>query len=137
MGGAMRHKACQIGRLLADKGNMETWKRIPAMGIENDMIKREDILSMEYLKKTEYTGCHEGMRYRLEGIKKEDGEKVLICTVWPEPFNFLNTPDSEKERAEFLFAEDGVCDAIAWMNDRLFEEKDRWDHACEHWDNYG
>ena len=33
------------------------------------MIRRDDILSMEYLKKTEFTGCHQGMRYRLEGIK--------------------------------------------------------------------
>ena len=30
------------------------------------MIQRDDILSMEYLKKTEFTGCHQGMRYRLE-----------------------------------------------------------------------
>ena len=29
------------------------------------MIQREDILSMEYLKKTEFTGCHQGMSYRL------------------------------------------------------------------------
>ena len=27
------------------------------------MIVRDDILSMEYLKKTEFTGCHQGMRY--------------------------------------------------------------------------
>ena len=32
------------------------------------MVKRSDILSMEYLKKTEFTGCHQGMRDRLEGI---------------------------------------------------------------------
>ena len=33
---------------------------------DKSMIQREDILSMEYLKKTEFTGCHQGMRYRLE-----------------------------------------------------------------------
>ena len=55
------------------------------------MINREDILSMEYLKKTEYTGCHQGMRYRLEGVKDEEGGKKLRCTVWPEPFNFFTT----------------------------------------------
>lgn len=101
------------------------------------MIKREDILSMEYLKKTEYTGCHNGMRYRLEGIKDAEGNKVLCCTVWPEPFNFLNTPEEQKEAAEFTFDEDGVCDAIAWMNDRLFEEKKKWEQAGENWDSYG
>ena len=45
------------------------------------MIQRDDILSMEYLKKTEYTGCHKGMRYRLEGVQGEDGENGLKQVV--------------------------------------------------------
>ena len=110
------------------------------------MIQREDILSMEYLKKTEFTGCHRGMRYRLEKVQretdeeKEDGSKIvssfLHCTVWPEPFNFYTTPDSEKTAAEFSFDEDGIQDAIAWMNDRLFVDKDRFDQAASRLDSY-
>ena len=65
------------------------------------MIKREDILSMEYLKKTEYTACHQGMRYRLEKLEDAEGKKTLRCTVWPEPFNFFTTPADEKQSAEF------------------------------------
>lgn len=99
------------------------------------MIERQDILSMEYLKKTEFTGSHQGMRYRLEGVSTGD-EKKLLVTVWPEPFNYFTTPEEEKERAEFSFDEDGVVDAVAWMNDRLFEEKDRWDHAGQRWEHY-
>lgn len=99
------------------------------------MIERQDILSMEYLKKAEFTGCHQGMRYRLEGVAQES-EKKLHVTVWPEPFNFFTTPDEEKESAEFSFDEDGVVDAVAWMNDRLFEEKDRWEHAHKRWETY-
>ena len=67
--------------------------------------------ALEYLKKTEYTGCHQGMRYRLEGVAGEEGKK-LRCTVWPEPFNFFKTPEEEKEVQEFSFDEDGVVDAI-------------------------
>lgn len=100
------------------------------------MIRREDILSMEYLKKTEFTGCHKGMRYRLEGVSGEEGEKKLKVTVWPEPFNFFKTPAEQKMSEYFSFDEDGVTDAVAWMNDRLFMEKDRWDHASERWDGY-
>ena len=99
------------------------------------MIKPEDILSLEYLKKTEYTGSHQGMRYRLEK-KEDDGEKKLyvsvwpedpeggkklMVTVWPEPFNFFKTPEEQKQHAVFEFSGDGITDAIAWMNDRLFE----------------
>ena len=61
------------------------------------MIQREDILSMEYLKKTEYTASHQGMRYRMEGISGEEGKKLKV-TVWPEPFNFFTTPEEEKQR---------------------------------------
>ena len=99
------------------------------------MIIRDDILSMEYLKKTEYTGCHKGMRYRLEGATKDE-KKCLKVTVWPEPFNFFTTPPEEKQTAYFDFEEDGIVDAVAWMNDRLFEEKEKWEHASQNWVKY-
>ncbi|MCI9218953.1 MAG: hypothetical protein HFH94_04350 [Lachnospiraceae bacterium] len=88
------------------------------------MIQRDDILSMEYLKKTEFTGCHQGMRYRLEGVTDSAGEKKLRCTVWPEPFAFFKTPDEKKEAAEFPFGEDGVAEAICWMNEMLSGKKE-------------
>jgi len=100
------------------------------------MIQRDDILSMEYLKKTEYTGCHQGMRYRLEGVSGQDGEKQLKCTVWPEPFNYFKTPEEQKESSFFTFDEDGVTDAVSWMNDRLFQERDKWKNAPGQWDSY-
>jgi hypothetical protein len=99
------------------------------------MIVREDILSMEYLKKTEYTGCHQGMRYRLEGVATEEGKK-LKTTVWPEPFNFFTTPEEQKESKLFDFEEDGIIDAIAWMNDCLFQDKDKWERAPKGWVSY-
>ena len=100
------------------------------------MIQRNDILSMEYLKKTEFTGCHQGMRYRLEQTEDPEGGKKLLVTVWPEPFNFLKTPEEKKQRAMFSFDEDGVVDAVGWMNDRLFENKKLWDEAPSRWDTY-
>lgn len=98
------------------------------------MIQREDILSIAFLKKTEFTGCHQGMRYRLEGVTPDEGEKKLRCTIWPEPYNFYHTSDEEKETADFAFGEDGVTEAVAWMNGRLLEERDRWEHGGENWD---
>ena len=79
---------------------------------------------MEYLKKTEFTGCHQGMRYRLEGVTDSAGEKKLRFTVWPEPFAFFKTPDEKKEAAEFPFGEDGVAEAICWMNEMLSGKKE-------------
>ena len=96
------------------------------------MIERKDILSMEFLNKSEFTGSHQGMRYRLEGVSLDGGKKLRV-TVWPEPFNYFKTPEEEKEREDFSFDEDGVEDAVAWMNDRLFREKDRWERAGGTW----
>lgn len=100
------------------------------------MIQREDILSMEYLKKTEYTGCCQGMRYRLEKKESEEKGKYLLVTVWPEPFNYNLTPEEYKMRESFTFDEDGVTDAIGWMNDRLFEGKANWEMASRGWTEY-
>lgn len=99
------------------------------------VIVREDILSMEFLKKSEYTACHQGMRYRLESVIHEE-KKCLKATIWPEPFNFLHTPEEEKESRLFTFDEDGIVDAIGWMNNRLFEDKDKWEHAMQNWMSY-
>ena len=111
------------------------------------MIRREDILSINFLKKTEYTGCHQGLRYRLEsssaevGLKEkeeaseggfslpegmelsEDMGTLLRVTVWPEPFNYIVTPREQKQSAYFTFDEDGITDAVDWMNNKLFERK--------------
>ena len=46
------------------------------------MIQRDDILSMEYLKKTEFTGCHQGMRYRLEQTEDPEGGKKLLAVSY-------------------------------------------------------
>lgn len=99
------------------------------------MIQRDDILSMEYLKKTEFTGTHQGMRYRLEGVSVEGGKQLKV-TVWPEPFNFVTTPEEQKTSALFSFDEDGVTDAVAWMNERLAEGRARWEQAPKNWSDY-
>ncbi len=108
------------------------------------MVREEEILSMEFLKKTEFTGSSEGMRYRLEKKEKtfttdsgeEKTEKVLLCTIWPEPFNYHSTPEEKKEHREFSFDRDGVGDAVAWMNDRLFAEHDKFAKAPGEWNGY-
>ena len=31
-------------------------------------------------------------------------------------------------------SEDGVTDAVAWMNDRLFEDREQWQDSRRNWD---
>ena len=99
------------------------------------MIRSEDILSLEYLKKTDYTGSHIGMRYRLECMKGEECS-ILKVYIWPEPFNFALTPGDKKQCKEFSFDDDGVQDAVSWMNDRLYQDKDLWEQSPGKWKQY-
>ena len=99
------------------------------------MILREDILSMEFLKKSEYTGCHQGMRYRLEGISGEEGRQLKV-TIWPEPFNYLKTPEEKKQSRLFVFAESGVEEAVTWMNEKLVQDAGLWENAADYWTGY-
>lgn len=105
------------------------------------MIQRSDILSMEYLKKTEYTGCYQGMRYRLEQVAGENGKELKV-TVWPEPYNFVKTPEEQKnskcipipdEKENPDAMEDCLTDAVSWLNDQYFEQKDKWTKARNNW----
>ncbi|MBP5198769.1 MAG: hypothetical protein J6033_06945 [Lachnospiraceae bacterium] len=110
------------------------------------MIVREDILSMPFLKKTQFTGCHKGMRYRLEKDEytvpaENEGEEDkkterLKATIWPEPFNYIKTPDEKKTVEYFSFNEEGVVASIAWMNEMYAKDEELYKNAAENWDSY-
>lgn len=108
------------------------------------LVKAEDILPMGFLKKSDFSGSCGGLRYRLEKvtetISSDSGEEVkndkLLCTIWPGPFNYITTPEGRKETNTFSFDEDGVTDAISWMNDKLLENPEKWETAAENWQSY-
>ncbi len=100
------------------------------------MIQREDILSIRFLDKSPYMGSHQGMRYRLEKAEIHE-EKRLLCTIWPEPFNFFSTPEDKKQSYTFSFEEAGITEAVAWINRKLVEDADAWEESTKNWDTYG
>lgn len=81
------------------------------------MLERKDFLSLNFVKKEDYTGSHQGMRFMLHQATVED-EKKLQVYIWPEPFCFGATEDEKKLTEYFAFSEDGLAEAIAWMNER-------------------
>lgn len=80
------------------------------------MLKREEILSLGYLKKTAFSGSSEGMRFRLLKETKEE-ETILRVYAWPEPFAFDHTPGEQILSCEKAFSEDGIADAVQWLNE--------------------
>lgn len=82
------------------------------------------------LKKEPFSGSHQGMRYFLIG---DDGKNSTTFTayVYPEPWCFEQTPDDQKESASFPLSEEGMDQAVAWLNERFETEKKRWLQASQ------
>ncbi len=81
------------------------------------------------LKKEPFSGSHQGMRYYLAG---DDGKNITTFTayVYPEPWCFEDTPDDQKESASFPLSDEGMDQAMAWLNERFEAEKKRWIQAA-------
>ena len=87
----------------------------------NQMIDSATI-SIQYIKKDDFTGSFKGMRYRLS--KAGDGMEVVI---WPGPYNFIKTPENKKQRKEFPLTIEGKEEAVKWLNEQYEIQKSLWD----------
>ena len=75
------------------------------------MIERKDLLAFEFYKKKPFKGSDRGMRYMI--TKDEDRLKAY---AWLEPFSFEVTPDEKKISELFDFSEEGLVEAMNWLN---------------------
>lgn len=80
------------------------------------MLTRADFLSLNFVKKEDFTGSHKGIRFMLHQETTDD-EKKLKVYLWSEPFGFEATPEEEKLSRLFEFSEDGLSAAIDWLNE--------------------
>lgn len=79
------------------------------------MILKEEFHHLNYIKKEELTGSMKGMRYLLK--KGEiDGTERLLTAVWPGPLNYAKTPAERKAAKDFPFSQEGLAEAVDWMN---------------------
>ena len=81
------------------------------------MLTREDFLSLNFVKKEDFAGSYKGMRFMLHQDPVEE-EKKLKVYLWSEPFGFEATPDEQKISRLFEFSEQGLHQAIDWMNEQ-------------------
>ena len=79
------------------------------------MLKREDVLSLGYLKKAIFRGSYRGMRFQMQIESKED-ETILKVYAWPEPFTFDKTEDEKKISETFPFTNEGLEQSVDWLN---------------------
>lgn len=89
------------------------------------MIDKQTFHPLNYIKKEEYSGSMDGMRYMLKRIKSGEEDKIKV-TIWPEPYGIHKTPEEEKESIEVALTEEGVEEAADWLNAQYEKQKERW-----------
>ena len=96
------------------------------------MIEYTDVMPIPFLKKENFTGSYQGMRYRMQKMEvplnETSEEKItkLSVFIWPQPFCFDKTEDSLKTEKLFDFNPDGIREAVDWLNQIYIAEKKRW-----------
>lgn len=78
---------------------------------QRDEISLKGMFGLALVKKEEYFGSYKGMRFRLG--KAED---QLQATVYPEPYSWEATPDEQKESEFFPLSNEGIDQAVEWLN---------------------
>lgn len=89
------------------------------------MINKETFHPLNYIKKEEYSGSMDGMRYLLKKVIVE-GETKMRVTVWPEPFGIHRTPDEDTISVYLPLTEEGVSEAADWLNEQYETNKEKW-----------
>ena len=91
---------------------------------EFERMIEQTAISVNYIKKEPVTGSYKGMRYRM--VKDKDDMEV---TIWPEPYNYITTPEEKKQRKIFPLTNEGKEEAVTWMNEQYEQQKDLWNLA--------
>ena len=80
------------------------------------MLTRADFLTLNFIKKEDFSGSHKGIRFMLHQETADEGKKLKVY-LWSEPFGFDATPDENKQSKLFDFSEEGLDEAINWLNE--------------------
>lgn len=95
------------------------------------MITYDEVLNLNYYKKTTYSGWAGGMRFKIqrevpENENDEALEPIFHVWIWPGPYIFDKTPAEKKYTAQFPFSEEGKKQAVDWLNEQYHIHLDEW-----------
>lgn len=89
------------------------------------MIDKETFHPLNFIKKEEYSGSMDGMRYMLKKVAVGEETKMRV-TVWPEPFCIIKTPPENTTSIDLPLTENGVSEAADWLNEQYETDKEKW-----------
>lgn len=102
------------------------------------MLTYEEVLNMNYYKKTSYTGWMEGMRFLIKKVSDPDivdeatgevtkkGDSFFQVWIWPGPYIYDLTPAEKKYTVKFPFTEEGRKQSVDWINEQFEAHMSEW-----------
>lgn len=90
------------------------------------MITYDEVLNLNFYKKSSYTGWLKEMRFLIKMETADEDTKQFHVWIWPGPFIFDLTPDDQKKEAFFPFSNEGKEKAVDWINEQYTMHRDLW-----------
>lgn len=90
------------------------------------MLTYDEVLNLNYYKKTTYTGWMKPLRFLIKMEKPEEGDPIFHAWVWPGPYIFDLTDVSLKLDTIAPFTEEGKRQIVDWINKQFDLHKDEW-----------
>ena len=92
------------------------------------MLTFDEVLNLNYYKKTSYTGWINGMRFLIKREAPEEGDAFFHAWVWPGPLIFSLTDDSLKTDFTAPFSNEGKQQVVDWINAQYEDHPEKWSH---------
>lgn len=81
------------------------------------MVRRIDLMALNFYKKEPLTGSLSGMRYRISLTGEEENSELSVV-VYPDEVCFEKTDESKKQYYSFPFSEEGLQQITAFLNEK-------------------
>jgi len=81
------------------------------------MVRRIDLMALNFYKKEPLTGSLSGMRYRISLTGGEEDAELSVV-LYPDEVCFEKTDESKKQYYSFPFSEEGLQQITAFLNEK-------------------
>ena len=92
------------------------------------MLTTDEVLNLNYYKKTTYTGWINGMRFLIKREAPEEVDAFFHAWVWPGPLIFDLVDDAQKYDFTAPFSNEGNQQVVDWINAQYEDNPDLWSH---------